>query len=276
MVGNMSYEKMGRGALDYQPCRYGNSRLVFRGPERDLSERYTLFVGGTETYGKFVAEPFPALVESMTGLTCVNYGCINAGVDAFLSDTPSMKVMHDAENVVIQVLGAHNISNRFYRVHPRRNDRFLDASAVMKAIFREIDFTEFHFTRHMLGTLCARAPDRYAMLRDEVKQAWVARMRLLLNSIPGRVYLLWFSAHAPSRDFGQPGLGPDPVFVDRMMLDVLRPLVEDVIEVVASPNALAKGVEGLVFSDMEKVAARRVLGPAAHQEAAEAIAQRLQ
>ena len=276
MVGNMSYEKMGNGALDYQPCRYGSSRLIFRGPERDLSGPYSLFVGGTETYGKFMAEPFPALVEKKTGLMCVNYGCINAGVDAFLSDAASIEIMRDAENVVIQVLGAHNMSNRFYRVHPRRNDRFLDASAVMKTIFRDIDFTEFHFTRHMLGTLCARAPDRYATLRDELKQAWVARMRLLLNSIPGRVFLLWFSAHAPTSEFGQPGLGPDPVFVDRAMLDVLRPLVEDVIEVVASHEALSKGAEGMVFSEMEKAAAQRVLGPAVHMEAAEAIAARLQ
>lgn len=275
MVGNMSYEKMGSGALDYMPCRYGESRLIFRGPERDLDAPYSLFVGGTETYGKFLAAPFPALVEQETGRVCVNFGCINAGVDAFLSDPAALAVMRRAENVVIQVMGAHNMSNRFYRVHPRRNDRFLDASAVMKMIFREVDFTEFHFTRHMLGTLCARAPDRYATLRDELKQAWVARMRLLLNSIPGNKYLLWFSNHAPSADPGHPGLGPDPLFVDRAMLDVLHPLVSDVIEVVASPEALKHGSEGMVFSEMEKVAARRLLGPAAHQEAAAAIAQKL-
>ncbi len=276
MVGNMSYEKMGNGALDYMPCRYGDSRLIFRGPERDLDGDYTLFVGGTETYGKFLLSPFPALVEEATGTTCVNYGCINAGVDAFLSDATSLEIMRNAKTVVIQVMGAHNMSNRFYRVHPRRNDRFLDASSVMKTVFRDIDFTEFHFTRHMLGTLCARAPDRYSMLRDELKQAWVARMRLLLNSIPGRTYLLWFSTQAPGGDPGFLGLGPDPVFVDRAMLDVLQPLVEDVIEVVVSPDALEKGTDGMVFSDMEKVAARRLLGAAAHQEAADVLIKRLQ
>lgn len=272
----MSYEMMGSGALDYMPCRYGESRLIFRGPERELGGKYTLFVGGTETYGKFMANPFPALVEQATGRACVNFGCINAGVDAFLSDPAAMQVMHKADTVVIQVMGAHNMSNRFYRVHPRRNDRFLDASAIMKMTFREVDFTEFHFTRHMLGTLCARAPDRYAMLRDELKQAWVARMRLLLNSIPGRKYLLWFSSQRPSCDPCQPGLGPDPLLVDRAMLDVLQPLVTDLIEVVASPEALRQGSEGMVFSEMEKLAAQRLLGPAVHQQAAEAIAAKLQ
>lgn len=267
----MSYEKMGSGTLDYMPCRYADTRLVFRGPERDLTEAYTLCVGGTETYGKFIAKPFPDLVEAGTGRACVNFGSINAGIDAFLSDPAALLVMRRAEAVVIQVMGAHNMSNRFYRVHPRRNDRFLDASAVMKRLFREVDFTEFHFTRHMLGSLCARAPDRYEMLRDELQQAWVARMRLLLNSIPGRKYLLWFSAHPPSVTSGYPGLGPDPLFIDRSMLDALLPLVDDVIEAVVSPGALEHGCEGMVFSDMEKVAAQRLLGPAAHQEAAQAI-----
>ncbi len=36
-------------------------------------------------------------------------------------------------------MGAQNLSNRFYAVHPRRNDRFLRASTLMKTIFREVD-----------------------------------------------------------------------------------------------------------------------------------------
>lgn len=267
----MSYENLGRGALDYQPCHYENSRLLFRGPARDLSRPYVLFVGGTETYGKFLARPFPALVEDGIGSPCVNFGCVNAGVDAFLGDPFVLEAASRAEAVVIQLLGAHNMSNRFYRVHPRRNDRFLDASAVMKSVFPEIDFTEFHFTRHMLGTLSARAPERYALLRDELSQAWLARMRLMLNSIPGRKYLLWFSAEAPQTVPRQTGLGPDPLFVTRAMVDMLRPLSSGLVEVVASAPAVKQGCKGMVFGDFEKMSAKRMLGPAAHGEAAAAL-----
>lgn len=271
----MSYEKMGEMALDYLPCRYGDSRIIFRGPKRDLSKSFTLFLGGTETYGKFVAEPFPQLVEQATGRVCVNFGCVNAGIDMFLGDLVVQQAMTRAETVVIQAMGAQNMSNRFYRVHPRRNDRFIGASELMKQIFREIDFTEFHFTRHMLGTLSARAPDRYAMLREELRQAWLARMRLLLDGISGRKVLLWFSAQSPSDNLAEVGLGHDPVFVDRDMIDELRPLTDDVIEVVASAEARQNNRSGMVFREMEKVAAKRMLGPKAHQEAAEAIAAKL-
>ena len=269
----MSYEKMGGNALDYMPCRYGESRITFRGPKKKTTGKYTIFLGGTETYGKFLAEPFPTLVEKETEQTCINFGCVNAGVDVFLSDPTALLAAQRADTVVIQAMGAQNMSNRFYRVHPRRNDRFVGASDVMKSIFREIDFTEFHFTRHMLGTLCARAPDRYAMLRDELKQAWIARMRLLLNSVSGRKILLWFSAKQPAEAASSPGLGPDPLFVDRAMIETLRPIVSDVVEVVASPEALRRNSEGMMYSEMEELGAKRLLGPLAHSEAAEALLQ---
>ena len=48
----------GAGALDYFPCRYGASRAVFRGPERDLSRPYVALLGGSATFGKYVATPF--------------------------------------------------------------------------------------------------------------------------------------------------------------------------------------------------------------------------
>lgn len=269
----MSYEKMGSNALDYMPCRYGVSRITFRGPKKEITGKYTIFLGGTETYGKFIAEPFPTLVARQLEQTCINFGCVNAGVDVFLSDPGALLAAQKADTVVIQAMGAQNMSNRFYRVHPRRNDRFVGASDVMKAIFREIDFTEFHFTRHMLGTLCARAPDRYAMLRDELKHAWVARMRLLLNSVSGRKILLWFSANTPTEEALPPSLGPDPMFIDRAMIETLRPIVSDVVEVVASPEALKHNIEGMMYSEMEEVAAKRLLGPLAHSEATEALLQ---
>jgi hypothetical protein len=38
--------------------------------------------------------------------------------------------------------------------------------------------------------------------------------------------------------------------------------------VVATPEALAKGTEGMVFAQMEAPAAGSIMGPAAHEEAA--------
>ena len=91
------------------------------------------FLGGSETYGKFIQDPFPDLVERALGMTCVNLGYMNAGVDAFIHEAEVLSLAAAAEITVIQLMGAQNMSNRLYRVHPRRNDRFLTASSMMKS-----------------------------------------------------------------------------------------------------------------------------------------------
>lgn len=271
MVGVMTYENLGEGALDYLPCRYGKSKLLFRGPRRKLEGEYALFIGGTETYGKFIEQPFPALVEAQLGLPCINMGWLNAGVDVFLNDSTVVEAAQAARVTVIQVMGAQNMSNRFYAVHPRRNDRFLKASTLMKQVFREVDFTEFHFTRHMLCTLSRLSPERYAMVVDELRSAWMARMEQLLAKVSGKTVLMWFADHSPDDDTSDGGLGADPLYVDREMIERIRPLVTEVVEVPASPKALALGTDGMVFSQMEAPAASEMLGPMAHAEAAQAL-----
>ena len=157
----------GRRRLDYALCRYGRSKLLFRGPLRKTSSPYVVFVGGTQTFGRYVETPFPALVELSSGVPCINFGLQNAGLDVFLHDADVMKIAAGAHVTVVQVLGAHNMSNRYYSVHPRRNDRFIAPSKLLCSIYPEVDFAEFHFTRHLLEAppprrqaLAARGPDR--------------------------------------------------------------------------------------------------------------------
>ncbi|GAA6181587.1 MULTISPECIES: DUF6473 family protein [unclassified Shimia] len=271
----MSYEKMVGDELNYEPCQYGESRLTFRGPQKSLSKPYVAFLGGTETYGKFIPQPFVEILEDTLDLGCVNLGYVNAGIDAFLAEPSVLEIAQKSELTVIQIMGAQNMSNRYYKVHPRRNDRFIGASNMMQMVFNEVDFSEFHFTRHMLGTLCARTPDRYAMVRDELRMAWSARMKLLLNTIGGKVVLLWMADHAPETALGTSGLGADPLFVDRLMIEELRPLVEDVVEVVVSDKAVSQGIEGMQFTELERVAAQRMLGVQAHVETATALSRAL-
>lgn len=275
----MSYNVLGAAALNYAPCRYGNSRVLFRGPMRRLDAPYIAFIGGTETYGKFINAPFPALVESSIGINCVNFGISNAGVDVFLNEGAVIDAACGAKATVVQLVGAHNLSNRFYSVHPRRNDRFLQASPVLASIFPEVDFAEFHFTRHMLKSLHNVSSHRFAVVQAELQEAWMARMRLLLRRIVGPIYLLWFAEHAPLHGesvLAEPVSGSDALFVTREMIDSLRELTAGYVEAVASAAALSLGTDGMVFNEMESPAARCLMGPAAHGEAAQQIASVLQ
>ena len=267
----MAYENLGQGALDYFPCRYGKSKLLFRGPRKKLAGEYIAMIGGTETYGKFVEKPFVTLVGEAMEIECVNFGCVTAGVDVFSNETPVIEACSQARVTVIQSIGAQNMSNRFYAVHPRRNDRFLRASTLMKTIFREVDFTEFSFTKHLLTTLQTLSEERFSIVRDELKEAWIARMKLLLEKIEGKTILLWFADRTPDEAQMSDGLGREPLFVDRRMIEEIRPFVTEVVEVVPSSAALARGTEGMIYSAMEEPAARELMGPAAHEEVAQAL-----
>ncbi|WP_282047858.1 DUF6473 family protein [Sulfitobacter mediterraneus] len=269
----MTFDALGLGALDYLPCRYGNSKLLFRGPKRDLDQPYVAFIGGTETYGKFLAKPFPVLVEEEIGKTAANFGVPNAGIDVFVNDSFILGAAAQADVAVIQVLGAQNMTNRFYAVHPRRNDRFVSASSLLATIYREVDFADFHFTKHMLTRLLEVSPDRFATVLQELQQAWLARMRLMLSQVRGKSILLWFSEHKP-RDSGRgppQSIGNDPLFITRQMMDEVAGHATHVVEVVASPRARVMGTEGMIFAEMEAMAAEEMLGQQAHIEAADAV-----
>lgn len=260
--------------LDYAPCRYGTSRTLFRGPAKSLEGTYVSVLGGTETYGRYVECPFPDLVEQHTGRTTVNFGCINAGLDVFVNDPVVMRACAQSAVTVVQIVGAQNMSNRFYSVHPRRNDRFLRASRQMTEIWPDVDFTEIHFTRHLLKTLRASSADQFERLRQELAEAWVARMRGLVRDVGGRVVLLWMSDRRPE-DVVDMTAEHGPLFVTRDMLETLRPEVLDIVEVVAPEPYGAAETKGMVFPEMERPVAENLPGPRMHGLTAEVLAPRL-
>lgn len=265
----MAYENLGEGALDYLPCRYGKSKLLFRGPRRRVDGDYVAVIGGTETYGKFIEQPFAAVAEQGIGIPTVNFGCVNAGADVFLNEPSLIETCSRSRATVVQVMGAQNMSNRFYAVHPRRNDRFLKASVLMKTVFREVDFTEFHFTRHMLSAIKAVSEERFRLVEEELKEAWKARMQFMLDKIQGKTVVLWLD---PSSCRDGYELGHDPLFVDRTMIEAIRPYCTEVVEIELSDAAKFEGTEGMKFPEMEEQIAKEMMGVRAHQEVGETLA----
>lgn len=266
----MAFEYSGDGALDYFPCRYGKSKLLFRGPRRDLTKPFVAAMGGTETYGKFVAEPWPNLLEDRLGLSVVNFGYLNAGIDVFANEPQVADVSKMARLSVVQLLGAPNMSNRFYAVHPRRNDRFLRASNLMRAVFDDVDFTEFNFTRHMLNTLQSYAPERFESLVAELRLAWLARMKSLLEKFSGPTVLLWLGEYRPP--LTHEPLGPEPLLLTSAMVQEIAPLANALVKVEPSVMARSAGTVGMHYSPLEEPAAATMPGPLVHQEVAEALA----
>ena len=206
-------------------CRYGSSAMDMRGPAVALDDPYSVVLGGSAVHGAEEAVPFVARLATATGRRIANLGVRNAGLDVFARDEALLAVAAGAEVAVLQTLGAHGLSNRFYKVHPRRNDRFLRQSERLAALYPEVDFSEFAFVRHLLVTLHARCPARFEEVLGELRLAWVARMRQMTDALPGRRILL------DIRSAGRSCLGPDPLFVTGDMIGQLRETVDEVVTV---------------------------------------------
>lgn len=263
-----------RGGLDYRHCRYGTSRLAFRGPEARAESPYVAALGGSATFGKFVAQPWPVLLEKVTGVRTVNLGCMHAGATTFADDASLMSICSGAEAVVVQITGAHCLDNSHYSLHPRRNDRFIDATPKLRALYPEVDFTEFHFVRHLLSALESVSHARFLEVVAGLKREWVERTRDLLRAIDAPVILLWMadrSPETPNTPMAELLRRDDPLFVDREMIETVRGEAAGLVLAIATDDARGEGLRGKVYSDLERPAAMRMPGPLWHAEAATAL-----
>lgn len=270
MVGEMTYENSGAGALDYLSCGYGQERLQFRGPERSLAEPYGVFIGGTETYGKFVARPFPSLVEDHCGLTSVNLGAVNAGVETFRADPTVLEIARRAEFVVLQALSPKYVSNSFYTVHPRRNDRFIRARPALEQLYPQIDFTEFHFVGHLLRKLKRSSPRAFEKVVQECRKAWLTSLIGMIRRIDRPTMVLWL----PRVSVRDGSVLSDP-FLNERLLEPVRKRCIGVMQVAPEASVQATGTSGMVFGQMEAFAAADLPNPRMHQVIAEQIHDRL-
>jgi hypothetical protein len=254
----MTYVHPGARAPDLVSCRYGVSRLMFRGPCAPLDAPYVAALGGTETYGSHVADPWPALLAFRIGRRVVNLGAAHAGPDLWLREPALIDVAAKAALRVVQVTGAINLSNPFYTVHPRRNDRFLTATAALRDLYPEVDFTEYHFTRHLAFDLRRRDPHRFAEVTAVLAATWQDRMRALLDAIGGPTILL-LVGDPPGT---QPRLESRPPLVTAALLDGLRGATAGLITVPCP----AEPEDGMPMS------AFGLPGPATHARVAAALA----
>ena len=264
----MFHDRTGPGDLSYFPCHYGMSRVTYRGPQICTDAPYLAFLGGSETFGPFVEAPFPTLVAEACGAQALNLGVRNAGPDVMLNARGVLDLTHRAAGTVVQVPLVANLSNQFYRVHPRRNDRFLCITEDLRARAKLLDMCEVHFIGHFWAELARQSPEIAETVRKEVQRTWVERMQLLLSHVAPPVYLLWVEpwgpAQRPARDASLP-------IITSRMLQALAPQVVAQINVRPSQSAQDEGASTLVFDRQDRAKAAYALNAAAHREVADAV-----
>ncbi|SHJ47137.1 hypothetical protein SAMN04488012_11010 [Palleronia salina] len=268
----MAIEGLGQGPLDYAVCTYGASRLRCRGPRRHLDGGdYVAVLGGIETFGRFIEQPYPDLLEVALGMKCVNLGVPHTGLDAWLADETFLDICAGARVTVIAVPGAHMLRNRFYTLHTRRNDRVVRQTEFLERVYPDLDLSQNFFVRHLLADLAAKSERRFALIRTELQSLWISRMNQLCARIGGDVVLVWLGERSPDAGGNLPDDG-DPPLVTREMLRALRGRIKATIEVIDASDTREAALEAKVFAPHEAEAAQRVPGPLAHARVAESLA----
>ncbi|MEM1302229.1 MAG: DUF6473 family protein [Pseudomonadota bacterium] len=259
----MFHDRSGLGGPNYFACRYAASRVTYRGPPVNTDYPYIAFIGASETFGPFVEAPFPTLVAEDFGVQAMNLGVRNAGPDVHLHSRGVLDLTQGALATIVQVPLVANLSNRFYRVHPRRNDRVIQAMPDLLARAPMLDLCDVHFIGHFWAELARQAPDVLPVVQDEVERTWVERMQLLLDHVAQPAFILWVEPWGPPRAQGLP--------VTRKLLEAIEPYADDQIGVRPSQAAKVEGASTLIFGTEDRAKAAYAMNAAAHRDVAGAI-----
>lgn len=178
--------------VDFILCQYGNSKNLFRGPKKSCKHSYGVCLGGADTFGGKVPNPFSAMLEREMGMPILNLGAQHSGARFYTEVDAIQEIIENAQVVFVEALSVVNQSNPFYRVHPRRNDRFVTALDPLYDLFPEADFVECHFTKHLITKLitidAARADIVFRTLQDE----WVRNLTIMRARWRAKTVVHWY------------------------------------------------------------------------------------
>lgn len=245
-----SYQIQGFDAIDYQLRGIPGLPGHFRGPPPPfiVDGQFVACVGAAQTFGTFCRFPYPILLEERVGLPCLNLGIGGAGPDVFNKDT-FLSVINRSRLAIVQVMSARCVSNSEF-VHSggfsngrRRSEP--DAPLSQASVLWE---------RYM----ATNPKENVVALINESRANWVEAYKVLLAKITVPKILFWFSERKPEEKSGGDDTrsfnrlsGGYPHFVNRDMLETLRPLVDASVE--CSSN---RGMPQPMYSRFKPVRAR--------------------
>jgi hypothetical protein len=226
----LGYQETDRAVIDYDLWFPWAGGPALRGPRVALGAPGTICcIGAAQTFGRFVAEPYPAQLGRLLQRPVLNLGFSGAGPRFFLREPRLVEVLRHAPVVVVQCMsgrsvsaGALRTSNNFgvleFVSGARMGQKMLAANA--------------------LAALRAEAGEAaFAAQVAAMQAAWLADYRELLAMIGGRKVFLWMAGQrAPETlDLGRSAVGQFPHFVTRAMAAEVAALCDGSVESVVAP-----------------------------------------
>ena len=189
----MSYVEMDARPVDFILCQYENSKNLFRGPKKSYNGLYGVCLGGADTFGGQVPDPFSSMIERTVGIPILNLGAQHSGAGFYIEDDDILKIIENAHIILIEAPSVVNQSNPYYRVHPRRNDRFVTALAPLYELFPEADFVECHFTKHLITKLITLDAIRADIVFRALQSEWIRNLTMMRSRWNAQKVIHWYN-----------------------------------------------------------------------------------
>ncbi|MFS4437907.1 DUF6473 family protein [Paracoccaceae bacterium GXU_MW_L88] len=213
--------------------KFGTMAQLYRGAALQPIKPYIACLGSSETYARNISVPWPGLLAKRIDLQVMNWAQNGAGPGYYLRDADMIAALNRAKLTIVTVMPAHFLSNRLYSVLDRRNQMLKDVSEMATALFPELEFHRFETVNEMMHAMHKQSAERFRVLDVELKGAYIARMRDLLQLVEGRKLLLWLSPRRPggrAMDMQADDCGPLPQFVTTEMMEAIRPYADHYVE----------------------------------------------
>ena len=188
----MSYVAMDARPVDFILCQYGSSKNLFWGPKKSCKHSYGVCLGGADTFGGKVPDPFSAMLESEMGMPIHNLGAQHCGAAFYTEDDAIHEIIENAQVIFIEAPSVVNQSNPFYRVHPRRNDWFVTALGPLYDLFPGADFVECHFTKHLITKLITIDAAREDIVFRTLQYEWVRNSKIMRALWRAKSVVHWY------------------------------------------------------------------------------------
>ncbi|WP_029115704.1 DUF6473 family protein [Mycobacterium sp. URHB0044] len=217
--------------VDYGYWELPGSGIRFRGPEVNFEDPapYLVCAGAAQTFGCFVARPYPTLLAEQLGMRVVNLGLGSATPSVFSSNDRLLEVINGGQVLVLQVMAARQETNS--RLEQLGTDLVHDS--------RHGDQIPAHMAWQRILDEEPAELDRYIA---ESQKSWTDDYRELLGHVRVPVVLFFFSVREKDITVARDApnahamLEPFPQLVEGASVDTVAAQCDHYVECTSTRN----------------------------------------
>lgn len=236
------YQDRDAVVVDYQMFELPGFPYLLRGPGPAAGRDYVGLIGAGQSFGVLVRKPFAHDIRARFDIEVLNLSVGGAAPGLYLNNPAALAACNGARCCIIQVLSARSTASSYFETDDGRNKLRPTGSRLP---FVPGD-TAFEMMFRMEPAIVSELVVR------EIQANWVKEMRQVLEAIRVPKILLWFSKRKPEAltpDYTsyRAASGVFPQFVNRAMIDEIRPLADQYAEVVSQrgiPHQLTDRLTG--------------------------------